>query len=315
VPIYGYAMPLLLLTTTTANTLVVAVLSRRNMRTPSNTILLAISLADLFTLIVPAPVFFYMYTLGYYQNLLTSSVACYAWMYLSEVVPNLFHTASVWLSLALAAQRYIYICHSPAAHVFCTHPRIVKIILFIFLAAVVHQLPRFFDFKYVMAPLINGSDPVCYSCYAKWVSDVGDDIYFPIYFWLRVIFVHLLPCALLLLFNSLLYRAVRQAQKTRTRLLQENHKSECKKSRENCTTMMLLVVVSITTVTEIPLAVLTLLHILNNTGVQIFSPEDYDSINKYITISNFCIICSYPMNFAVYCSMSRQFRETFAVLF
>ncbi|KAA0185297.1 hypothetical protein HAZT_HAZT005206 [Hyalella azteca] len=83
VPLYGYAMPVLLITTTTANTLIVAVLSQRNMKTPSNTILMAISLADLFTLVVPSPVFFYMYTLGHYQKtLLTNSVACYAWTYL-----------------------------------------------------------------------------------------------------------------------------------------------------------------------------------------------------------------------------------------
>ncbi|XP_018011319.1 sex peptide receptor-like [Hyalella azteca] len=317
VPLYGYAMPVLLITTTTANTLIVAVLSQRNMKTPSNTILMAISLADLFTLVVPSPVFFYMYTLGHYQKtLLTNSVACYAWTYLSDVLPTLFHTASIWLSLALAAQRYIYICHSPTAHVFCTQPRVVIIIISIFFAALIHQLPKFLDFSYELNPLVHGGTPVCYICTAKWVNEVGVAVYYPIYFWLRVIFVHLLPCALLLLFNWLLYQTVRQAQKSRNRLLQENRKSEYKKARErNCTTMMLLVVVSITTVTEIPLAILTFLHILTNSGVEVLSSEDYASIYKYIALSNFFIICSYPLNFAVYCSMSRQFRETFAVLF
>jgi hypothetical protein len=42
---------------------------------------------------------------------------------MNEVIPALFHTASIWLTLALAIQRYIYVCHPPLARTWCTMER------------------------------------------------------------------------------------------------------------------------------------------------------------------------------------------------
>ena len=319
VPLYGYAMPILMVVTTTANTLVVAVLAQRNMKTPSNTILLAISLSDLLTLIVPAPVFFYMYTLGNYKNSLSPLIACYTWTFLSDVIPTLFHTASVWLTLALAAQRYVYICHSPTARILCTQKRVVKLIVVIFFVATVHQFSRFFENVYVADEISSYGHVIstCKSCHAQWLLSMGLSLYYALYYWCRVVFVHLLPCTLLVLLNALLYRALRKAQNTRRRLLLEKRGTEYRRIREtNCTTMMLIVIVSLFLITEIPLAIVTFLHILTHSGiVKVFSEEDYDQVYMFLTVSNFIIICSYPFNFAIYCGMSRQFRDTFAALF
>ncbi|KAI8433665.1 hypothetical protein MSG28_015663 [Choristoneura fumiferana] len=37
------------------------------------------------------------------------------------VIPAMFHTASIWLTLALAVQRYIYVCHAPVARTWYVH--------------------------------------------------------------------------------------------------------------------------------------------------------------------------------------------------
>ena len=318
VPLYGYALPVLLFVTTTANTFVVAVLWQRHMRTPSNTILLAISLSDLFTLIVPAPMFFYLYTLGNHAIPLFPTLACYTYHFLCDVIPTLFHTASIWLTLALAAQRYIYVCHSPVARIICSQPTVVKIVMLIFLAATLHQLPRFFEFVYVPGEMPYNDEfiPACISCNSEWLRKI-DVIYYPCYFWMRVILVHLLPCALLVLLNVLLYITLRDAQQTRRRLLKENRSSDYKKIREkNCTTMMLIVIVSVFLVTEIPLAIITFLHIVTNSGIfVVFTIDDYPKVHKFVTFSNFFMILFYPLNFAIYCGMSRQFRDTFKALF
>lgn len=42
---------------------------------------------------------------------------------------------------------------------------------------------------------------------------------------------------------------------------------------------------------------------------------DYSVANLLVLFTNFFIIVSYPINFAIYCGMSRQFRETFKELF
>jgi neuromedin U receptor 1 len=130
----------------------------------------------------------------------------------------------------------------------------------------------------------------------------------------RVLFVHLIPCVALVILNILLFRALKQAQQRREQLLsKKNQKNECKKLRDsNCTTLMLIVVVTVFLIVEIPLVVVTLLHILSSVFIEFL---DYYVANTLILFTNFFIILSYPINFAIYCGMSRQFRETFKELF
>ena len=149
-----------------------------------------------------------------------------------------------------------------------------------------------------------------------WVTEIITmDVYYNIYFWFRVAFVHLLPCFSLVVLNVLLFRALRQAQQTRDKLFKENKKqSECRKLRDsNCTTLMLIVVVTVFLAVEIPLAIVTVLHIFDS-SLQL-KILNYALVNVLILFTNFFISLSYPINFAIYCGMSRQFRETFQDLF
>ncbi|KAK7579893.1 hypothetical protein V9T40_000522 [Parthenolecanium corni] len=150
--------------------------------------------------------------------------------------------------------------------------------------------------------------------FADWLNNENVlNAYFIIYYSFRVIFVHVGPCISLVILNLLLFRAMRKAQLKRDKLFKENRKSECKKLRDsNCTTLMLIVVVTVFLLTEIPLAVVTVLHIISSGFTEIL---DYDIVNTLILFTNFFIIVSYPINFAIYCGMSRQFRETFKELF
>ena len=95
--------------------------------------------------------------------------------------------------------------------------------------------------------------------FADWLQDdVTLNVYFIVYYSFRVIFVHVGPCISLVILNLLLFKAMREAQLKRDKLFKENRKSECKKLRDsNCTTLMLIVVVTVFLLTEIPLAVVT----------------------------------------------------------
>ncbi|XP_061725033.1 sex peptide receptor [Cydia pomonella] len=314
-PMYGYIAPFLLATTTVANTLIVVVLSRRHMRTPTNVVLMAMALCDMFTMLFPAPWLFYMYTFGNHYKPLSPVTACQAWNYMNEVIPAMFHTASIWLTLALAVQRYIYVCHAPVARTWCTMPRVTKCLIYIGIAAFLHQLPRFFDRQFIPHHTVwrGHYEDVCRIQIAPWVHSLSLDAYFISYFGFRVLFVHLIPCTSLVVLNILLFRAMRTAQLNRQKLFKENRKSECKRLRDsNCTTLMLIVVVTVFLLVEIPVAVVTILHIISSSLVEIL---DYHIANILILITNFFIIVSYPINFAIYCGMSRQFRETFKELF
>ncbi|KAF2897483.1 hypothetical protein ILUMI_08692, partial [Ignelater luminosus] len=84
VPMYGYIMPFLLFITIIANTLIVVVLSKRHMRTPTNVVLMAMALCDMFTLLFPAPWLIYMYTFGNHYKPLWPISICYAWTVMHE---------------------------------------------------------------------------------------------------------------------------------------------------------------------------------------------------------------------------------------
>ena len=69
----------------------------------------------------------------------------------------------------------------------------------------------------------------------------------------RVLFVHLIPCVSLVILNILLFRTMKEAEKKRERLLNCRQKisakgesKESKKLRDsNCTTLMLIVVITV----------------------------------------------------------------------
>jgi hypothetical protein len=78
---------------------------------------------------------------------------------------------------------------------------------------------------------------------------------------------------------------------------------------------MLIVVVTVFLMVEIPMAVATLIHVLASMSIIPFAQEGYKYLKITILISNFIIMLSFPLNFAIYCGMSRQFRVTFNELF
>lgn len=162
----------------------------------------------------------------------------------------------------------------------------------------------------------NSTEYVCNVSMAYWVTEyITIDVYYCFYFIFRIAFVHVAPCVTLVVLNILLIRALKLAKQRRDILLsKKNQKSECRKLRDShCTTLMLIVVVTVFLIVEIPLAVVTLLHVLSSTLIKGFL--DYYFANTLVLFTNFFITVSYPINFAIYCGMSRQFRETFKELF
>ena len=285
IPLYGFVAPILLIVTVIANTMVVIVLSQTNMRNASNTILLAISLSDSMTMLVSTPYFFYMYTLSNYKHPLESPLLCYLWTYTTDIIPTLFHTTSIWLTLVLAAQRYVHICRTPIAALWCNKKNVILISIAMLLLSTLHQGARFFENYYVVDRNEDGSMLGCMSCKSKWLHVIGEDIYYHVYFWSRVIVIHLGPCLVLVVLNVLLYRKMQQALLTRRRLMQGSIKNkESRSSHEkHHTTLMLIVIVSIFLVTEFPLAVITLLHILHASQLMDFLYYEKSQCNLYLT--------------------------------
>ena len=318
VPINGYLSPVLIFVTLVTNIFVVIVLLRKHMRSPTNTILAGMALSDMFTGLFPLPVFINFFSLGKYAEWVDFNW-CYVYYALGEWIPTIFHTASIWLTMTLAIQRYIYICHSFQARRFCTIRNVVIGTAVIYFIAILSQLSRFVENDIVPVSLPSETKPneTVVGCSVQpklWVQKY-EVVYYNIYYWFRVIFIHLIPCTFLVLLNALLISTMRTAQLRRMQLLQQNKKSESKKLKDsNCTTLMLVAVVGLFLLVEFPLGIIMILNIIQNSfeNVVICHPVTFQTM--YL-ISNFFILLSYPLNFFIYCGMSRQFRETFKHMF
>jgi len=154
----------------------------------------------------------------------------------------------------------------------------------------------------------------CLALRREWFQ-ANRHIYFGAYFWCRVVVVHLVPCSALIVLNALLVREMRRAQRRRAHLLAINmRRNECRRLADsNVTTLMLVVVVGLFLLVEFPLAVLFILLIVKHTFQ--LPVLDNNAEKTASLVINTCIVLSYPINFFVYCGMSRKFRQTFAELF
>ena len=86
---------------------------------------------------------FYIYTLGYDNSNFSRWEMGFIYEMMLETLPQIFHTASIWLTLALAMQRYIYVCHALAARSWCTMIRTRKAVALIYFFAFLHQATRY----------------------------------------------------------------------------------------------------------------------------------------------------------------------------
>ena len=75
---------------------------------------------------------------------------------------------------------------------------------------------------------------------------------------------------------------------------------------------MISILLQVFLAVEVPLCVIVVLHMISSAWIDFL---DYDYVKIVILINNLLISLSYPLNFGIYCGMSRQFRETFKELF
>lgn len=64
------------------------------------------------------------------------------------------------------------------------------------------------------------------------------------------------------------------------------------------------------------MAIATIIHLLVNMEILQFEGDSHRPFTQItVLLVNFIIMLSFPLNFAIYCGMSAQFRNTFKALF
>ena len=144
-PINGILMPLIAAVTLVNNSIVLAILLRRQMRSPTNALLAALAVSDTLTIVCPVPCFVHFYTFGQRYLDWVPYSWCLAYFCLTDYLPTVFHTASIWMTTSLAVQRFACVCcriDSKVRQWMCSMRGAVCVIIGVYMAAVASQVCR-----------------------------------------------------------------------------------------------------------------------------------------------------------------------------
>ncbi|KAL4221000.1 G-protein coupled receptor [Mactra antiquata] len=287
------------------NIINIIVLTRRQMETPINCILLWLAVADIATMMsyVPFAVHFYCEFSAYS---ISSEKNSWGWMNFLLVYINFSsttHTISIWLAVALAMFRHHHV-HSPSTGSITQVRRLVRarFIVFIIVAmSVVFMIPNYLSHK---LREVRFRDNTTGYVFQDWELGSGKIKPIKVISLLTYsILAKIIPCVLIIVYGGLLLQTLKNTMKKRRRLTGTRHGPDPSR-----TTIMLLVVIVLFLVTELPQGILIL--------CSLYMEKFFDNI--YIPLGDVMDIIALinnGVNFVLYCTMSHEFRRTFINLF
>ena len=305
--IYGYMCPPMATLTIVFNVLVIITLVQQKMRSPTNHILISIAVTDMLTAVVLLPFFIYLYTFHGYQHY-PSIWLCHVFWPMFRAIPSVLRTASVWLNTVLVIYRYVNVNVLPQIHRGCSST-VQRLVFLVYLISFIASGSRFFEVELDIFKVPNEFNVTTYSCrpvWRQWIQDTMP-LYFNIYYLVKNVFGYLIPCLLLMIFNSLLLVTVHQAHRERKRLVSASDLRAARRINEKyCTTMMLIIVIVCTLLSELPRTVIFGLASLQSALKIALIPKDV--LQKSGIIMNFLSLTACSTNFVIYYTMSKLFR-------
>lgn len=225
-------LPFGLALTVIINILLCITLNRPNMRTPTNFLLLAISVADLLTCLFPLPILAAFNT-DYFDTNITVTKG-YIFQYLNVIFPTLCHNISIWLTVFLALQRFIYVVKPLEVHIYAIcHYRGVAIGIFIITILSIACNASYFIWTFrdgfAVCADNQGAISIIHSGVLKCTFLAPNFFYFLLL--LRIFIGHIIPCLLLCILTGYMMAALKGIAKKRSELLKK--KSEMEKLTES----------------------------------------------------------------------------------
>ncbi|CAI5454233.1 unnamed protein product [Caenorhabditis angaria] len=315
--VYGQIFPVLVLLAVFANAAVAIVLSKKHMVTPTNVVLKYMAIAELLVGLVPLPWTLFFFTMGNYQKQHRLELWwCYLQKYSMDAMPPIFHNIAMWLTVLLAAQRYISISYPLHSRATCSVKNVRYATMIIATTSIICVDGYVYTYNRPTNGYIWKYTKSCTFMHTPLLDLMGPMVFFNIYFWTRALVFIILPSVLLVILNVLLIRGIRKAQKRKLRLLREKRSEEAARQRDsNSTSLMLVAIVSIFLIVNLPQAAfLALLCVCETFNLKL---EFFNGPipSAFLLTSNMIVMATYPINFSIYCFMSSSFRQTFKAMF
>ena len=324
VPSFGFVVPPLALVIVVINGCMVWILTRRNMRSPANILLVCIALSDTLAILLPVPSFIYFYTLRHYKDFVPFAW-CRMFFNFVHVFPLLCNMASLWATVALAFMRCYSVWRPLKARATITIRKTFIAIVLIYAFSTLVYSPLMFEYSYT--PLSTNSmvkdNSTILTCHMQKNHFHLSESFCIAHTWIQIIFTSLLPWFLITFPDFGLLWKLKRAEDDRRELhngCQDAEKNEkafsldernrklipMSKVRTRRTTLVVFIVVSMVWIVEIPFAIVFTRYLAHNHGDvmrnNLGNAVVFVFLLKYVT---------YPIIFLIYCFMSGKFRQTF----
>ncbi|XP_034243016.1 sex peptide receptor-like [Thrips palmi] len=309
-----------------SNAINLAVLTRPSMATsPVNRLLTGLAMADVAVMVEYAPfaVFLYLVPPRAHSSELGATLLLWHMHY-----SQLLHTASICLTLALAAWRYISVRFPAHAPKLCTDARCWWALLLSLLAPLPLCAPSLLVFSVRRSSRAGEDGRTAYHVDLSDHARRHNQLLYESNLWLHAVVVKILPCIILTIISISLMNALYTAKQRKKKLsgqqaqalapasakpakqqVQPSARRSRAEKRADRTTRMLLAVLFLFLATEVPQGVLGLMS-----GIlgRCFFRRCYQLFGEALDL---LALLNGSINFILYCAMSRQYRQTFRQLF
>lgn len=153
--VHGYVSTAVCLFGLMSNTANIIVLTRKNMISSTNTILMWLAVADLLTMMsyLPFAIHFYIMKEPELKVFQTRSFGWIIFLMFHASFSIVCHTVAIWLTIALAIFRYIYICMPTMGSVYCSLRRAKFTIFAVYALTVVVCVPNYITNRFEVSDL------------------------------------------------------------------------------------------------------------------------------------------------------------------
>lgn len=274
------------------NILSLIVLFHRNMATSTNVYLAALAISDTLKLINDA-LYFVVIILKRTNEDPEGMVMAYLYPY-AHYVFNVAVCVTAWLTVSIAVERYISVCHPTKAVSVCTIPRARNVSITVFVVMIIITIPSWFRYqaKQVFDTQLN------ITCYIPEPTELGhNQAFMRPYTWIQNLFRSIVPLVVLIILNAKIINELRR----------ERIKGKSLSGRNRITLIMIIIII-VFLVCITPDAIMSMFF-----G---FGYVEEDDIVKGIReITDSLLAANSAFNFVLYCTMSQHFRETFCLIF
>ncbi|KAH9512965.1 hypothetical protein Btru_037172 [Bulinus truncatus] len=282
--------------------LTMIVLSRKTMCTSTNCYLSALAVADLIFLLL---------LIG---NILINQLAgCRFFLEGSEAIftsytvifMDTFQYLTVGVTVMLAIERYIAICHPMKAMMLCTVKRARIIIVSLTVACFLLSSPKFLDIEVSFVENDTGEQRAVVTW--RYLYDYKAYTYI-----VTGVMLTIFPLLSLMVLNLRLIVEIRRSSKyLQYHLGADTHIRSIVNREELKITMMLVSVIIAFFIGHAPYMVCTFIMAIINYDVENSHLIDDSSLKKLITVSRTLIVMKFSCNFILYCWFSEKFWTTF----